>query len=445
MLSSATQLPGVQVEKQSHLFLASGFLFRLGLVFETFEDVRPLGIQIADYFFFASLLLFFCVPKKRLLESTGSGVLLSGALILAGSILSLTSGSNLSDAAGMLARIFILFVLFAPLSVVHSASIRKNMIYLLAGIFANCVIVLLQASVFPGIVDVLTVNPTGSVSDWGQDVGRFAGLAGHPNILGLSVALGVLIGIGMLLSEREGYVRWVLIFEVAVCTLAAILSGSRTFFVSLVSGLIALALVQKLNRRLIMNCLVAIFVLWGSVSYFAPEMLSQYGNRLSATEANDTENYGRLLTAAAAVAEISQKPIAGWGVEHFGEAGMTFFAEDNGFLGAHVSFLQYWYAVGVLGALGFLTLYVIPIMRMLRALKRKRSADSANALRLGLSVYASLFVGANLHPILFNRFLFVPLFIFGGFAAHAFGPKKAKTKVRRSAVQLPAPKLQVTS
>jgi O-antigen ligase len=437
----------VSPEKQSYFFVVSGFLFRLGLVFETFEDVRPLGIQIADYFFFASLLLFLCVQKQRLWKSTGSGVLLSAALILCGGVLSLTSGSGLADAAGPLVRVFILFALFAPLAVAHSANIRENMLYLLGGIFANCLIVLLQAWVFPGIVDILTVNPTGSVTDWAEDVGRFAGLAGHPNILGLSAALGVLIGIGILLSERKGYVRGALILEVSVCSLAAILSGSRTFLVSVVSGLLALALVQRLNRKLIVHSLVTILIVWGCINYLAPELLSQYAGRLTATNATDTENYGRLLTAAAAVAEISQKPIAGWGVERFGQAGMTFLAEDKDFLGAHVSFLQYWYAVGVLGALGFLALFFVPVRRMWQALKRKPSGDSANALRLGLSVYASLFVGANLHPLLFNRFLFMPLFVFAGFAAHVLGPRKAKAKERagRSLAPLPASKLQVTS
>lgn len=432
--------------RQSLLFLSSAFMFRMGLALETFEAVRPFGILAADYFFFLSLMLFlFCRPRQ-LLKSTHLGILTASALVLCGGVLSLVgNGSQLGGAVGPLTRMFILFGLFAPLAAVHSSNIRQNMTFLICGVLINCVVATLTAWVSPRIADVLAINPE-TPTDIGQAIGRFAGLAGHSNILGLSAALAVLIGIGLFISERNTYARLGLLFQILVCTVAALLSGSRTFFVSLVPGLIVLGLVQKLRFKLIVRVLVALVVVWGGINYLAPEEVSQYTGRLgSATSADDNENYGRLLTAGTAMVEISQKPIIGWGVDHFGEAGLTFVPWDNDIVPTHDSFLQYWYAAGLLGAIGFLALFAIPAKRMLQDLKRNSSGDLANALRVGLGVYVLLFIASNLHPILFSRFLFVPLFMFSGLAARIAGPIKAGKAARGVAIHLPAGNIQATS
>jgi O-antigen ligase len=434
------------IDERSLLFLSSAFMFRTGLALETFEAVRPFGILAADYFFFLSLVLFlFCRPRQ-LLKSTPSGILTASALVLFGGALSLLgNGFQLGGAAGPLARMFILFGLFAPLAAVHSRNIRQNMIFMAGGVLINCVIATLTAWVWPRIVDVLAINPE-TPTDIGQDIGRFAGLAGHSNILGLSAALAVLIGIGLFVSERNAFARLGLVFQILVCTVAALLSGSRTFFVSLIPGLIVLALVQKLHFKLIVRVLVALVVVWGGIHYLAPEEVSQYTGRLrSATSADDNENYGRLLTAGTAIVEISQKPIIGWGVDHFGEAGLTFVPWDNDIVPTHNSFLQYWYAAGLLGAIGFLALFAIPAKRMLQELKRSSSGDLANALRVGLGVYVLLFIASNLHPILFSRFLFVPLFMFGGLAPRTAGKIKAEKRARGASVHLATRDIPATS
>jgi O-antigen ligase len=367
-------------------------------------------------------------------------------MVLCGSFLSLLGSSNLSNAAGPLLRVIILFALFAPLAVAHSKNLRANMLFLMGGVSVNCVIAMLTAWISPGIADALAINPVVDPTETGQNIGRFAGLAGHPNILGLSAALAVLIGIGLLFSERKIYVAWGLLLQVVVCTVAALLSGSRTFFVSLIPGLIVLALAQRLRFKLIVRVLVAFVVVLGGINYLAPKEVSQYTGRLvSATRADDNENYGRLLTAGTALVEISQKPIMGWGLDRLGEAGLTFVPWDNDVVPTHNTFLQYWYAAGLFGAIGFLALFALPAKRMLQELKRSSSAYLANALRVGLGVYMLLFIASNLHPILFNRFLFVPLFMFGGLAAPAVGHLKAPVTARRAATHLPAQDIQATS
>jgi O-antigen ligase len=432
------------IEQQSLLFLASAFFFRMGLALVTFEVVRPLGILVADYFFLSSLLLLLCGRERRLLKSKGSGVLAAGGVILFGVLLSLVSGSIASIGAGPSIRIIALFGLFAPLAVVHSKNIRQNLFFLVGGVSMNCVIAILSAWVSPSIVNALAISP--KVDTYaGQDIGRFAGLAGHSNILGFSAALAILVAVGLLLSEMKPYAHWAIFLQILICTVGALLSGSRSFIVSLIPGLIVLMFWRTLNRRVVLRVCMGLFVLWAGIDFLDPGLVTDYTARLGATSGEDAENYGRLLTAGVALAEISQKPIAGWGVDRFGEAGMMFLPEDNDFAPAHVSFLHYWYAEGLLGAVGFLMLFILPVRRMLQILKTKPSDKLANALRLGLSVYLLLFIASNLHPILFNRFLYMPLFMFAGLTASVPGPIGLRKAVRQRITHLTKPNIQATT
>jgi O-antigen ligase len=416
-------------EQQSPLFLFSASVFRIGLALVTFEQVRPGGIMLSDYCFLLSLIL---IPKSRLFKSTGSGVLLAGSLILSGALLSLRSASSLADAAGSLAKLFVLFGMIAPLALSHSKDIRKNLSFLAAGIFVNCVITLVQAWIYPGIVDVLSINPP--QPDVGF-IGRYQGLTEFPVTLGLSAALGVLIGIGLFSMESNMLVRWGLAVLVLVCSVAALLSGSRTFLASLLPGLMVFALLQKKRRRGVVYAAAVLIILWGAVTYVAPAVVTQYSDRLESVGFVD---YGRLASAAQAILEISEKPILGWGVDHFDVGGVIVLPDTGEITGAHNTFLRYWYAAGLLGAVGFLTLFVRPAWRMLQILREKTSGQSTNAVPLILASYVFFFIVSNLGPYLYNRYLYVPLFVMAGLARHAPEPVKTRNIAREPIVGLPA-------
>jgi len=418
----------VQLDQQNIRFRYSAFAFQMGLVFVTFEEVRPFGVMLSDYCFFLSLLF---LPKSRLFKSTGSGVLLAVSLILCGAILSLHD-SSVTAAADSLARLLVLFGLIAPLALSHSKDIYKTLFFLLGGIFLNCVVTVLQASVFPGIVDSLSINPPQ------PDVafaGRFQGLTEFPVTLGLSAALGVLLGIGLFSIEKRPLVRWGLGIAIVVCSIAALLSGSRTFLASMLPGVIVFVILQKRRRRGVIYAIAMLTVLWSSVTYLAPGVVSQYSGRVDSVGLVD---YARLASAAQAAIEISEKPVLGWGVDHFDEGGVIVIPETGEIAGAHNTFLRYWYAAGLLGAAGFLTLFFVPARKMLLLLNRKVAARSGDAIRLILACYVFFFIVTNLGPYLYNRYIYVPLFVFGGFAAHKLDP----IKVRKVA---PATVLPVTA
>jgi O-antigen ligase len=412
-------------------------MFQIGLAFVSFEEVRPLGIMLSDYCFLLSLIF---IPKSRLLRSTGSGILLAGSLILLGALLSLHGTSSLADAAEPLARLFILFGLIAPLALSHSKDIWKNISFIVGGIFVNCVITLIQAWVFPGIVDVLSINPP--QPDLGFS-GRFQGLTEFPVTLGLSAALAVLLGIGLFSLARSRFVRWGLAALILVCSVAGLLSGSRTFLASLIPSIMVFALFQKQRHRSVVYAMAALIILGGTVGYLAPGVVSEYSDRFGTMGLVD---YGRLATSAQALMEISEKPILGWGVDHFlDEGGVLVLPVTGEVTSAHNTFLRYWYAAGLVGAIGFLALFAIPTRRMLRVLREKASDSSTGAVRLILASYLFFFIVSNLGPYFYNRYLYVPMFVFAGFAAHLLGPVKARKATRAPLVHLPATNTQATS
>jgi O-antigen ligase len=420
------------IEQQDLLFLFSAFMFRIGLALVTFEQIRPFfDIQVSDYCFFLSLLLFLSHPMLRLGKFKGSGVLLAGSLILLGSVLSLLNATSFSDAAGPLARIFVLFGLFAPLTLIHSKNIRENMLFLMGGIFVNSIVTILQGSVFPGIADVLSINPTRPDI---SEIGRFQGLTSHPNIIGLSAALAVMIGIGLLSFEGNRHIRGRLIVVVFVCTLAGFLSGSRAVFVALIPSLIVFLILQKQPRRAIVRGLVALGVLWGALTYIAPVVISQFSERLDSTGLDFYSDYGRLWSAVYTVEEISQRPIIGWGIDHLDDAGLTEVPGTGEIVGAHNTFLKYWHGAGLLGAVGFLAIFALPARRMLQVLKKRPSGTSSDALRLSLSCFLLLFIISNLGPFDYNRFLYIPLFAFAGFAVSVWSPVETRAIVRQRQV-----------
>jgi len=424
----------IEVEQGGLVFLSSAFVFRMGLASMTFDQIRPGGILVADYFFVLSFLLLMCGKDRRMLKSRGSGVLAAGAIILCGAAL---SGVNLATI-----QVIALFGLFAPLGLVHSRNMRENLIFLMGGVVISCTAAIVAAVAWPGIADVLTIDPKWPTSayEFGE---RYGGLAGHPMSLGLSAALAVLIGVGLLLSKENAPIRWVLLVQISLCVIGALLSGSRNFLASLVPALFVLAVWRPLSRRAVaaISCgVIFLIVSWIATNYVAPDLVGAYAERLSKTSADDNENSGRLLTAAIAVSEISQKPILGWGMDHFGEAGMMYLPQDGEYMSAHVNFLQYWYAMGILGAIGFALLFFLPVRRMLQILKRNPPNGLEELLKLGISVYLLLFIGSNVQPILLNRYFYMPLFLFAGLTMNMVISSRASLSVGRIAQRTPAPR-----
>jgi hypothetical protein len=418
---SATPKPLKGTKTQRDVWFAwSASLFRMGLAFVTFEQVRPGGIMVSDYCFLLSLLL---IPKSYLLKVKGSGILLAGSMISVGALLSLHGTGSWAEATASLGRLFLLFGLIAPLALAHSKDFRKNLFFLSVGIFVNCLVTLLQATIFPEIVDLLSINPP--ELDVGFS-GRYQGLTEFPVTLGLAGALAVLIGIGLFSDEKGRVLRWGLAILILVCSIGALLSGSRTFFGSLLPALLVLFSFRQGRRRNAIYALVAFGMLWVTVTYIAPGAVSRFSQRVDSVGLVD---YGRLASAAQAVVEISEKPLLGWGVDHFDEGGVIIIPETGEISGAHNTLLRYWYAAGLLGAMGYLALFVLPSRRVLRLLRGNPPGVLMQTMPLALALCVFFFIVSNLGPYLYNRYLYVPMFVLAGFAAQVPLPVKSKSSL----------------
>jgi O-antigen ligase len=424
----ASSLREPQSGERTFWMRLSASMFLMGLALVTFEEVRPFGVMASDYCFLLSILF---IPKRRLLQTRGSGVVFASALILIGAVLSLHEYSSLSDAATSFVRLFLLFGIIALLALAHSRNIFANLSFLAGGIFVNCLITLLQASIFPEIVDALSVNPP--QPDVGF-TGRYQGLTEFPVTLGLTAALAVLIGIGLFPLQKSRLVRWGLGLLILVSSIAALLSGSRTFFASLVPGVLVMVLLQKRQTRSFLYAGVAAIVLFLAVSYLVPSVVSRYSERVDTMGLVD---YNRIASSAQAVLEIAQKPLLGWGIDHFDEGGVIVVPETGELAGAHNTFLRYWYAAGLLGAIGFLLLFLIPARHTWRAWKASRRSPTRGAeiLPLILGSYVFFFIVSNLGPYLYNRYLYVPIFLLAGYGSMILESAEAH--------KVPAPRLGV--
>jgi O-antigen ligase len=243
-----------------------------------------------------------------------------------------------------------------------------------------------------------------------------------------------MIGIGLLSFEGNKHIRRPLIVVIFVCTLAGLLSGSRAVLVALIPSLILFLILEKQRRRAVLRGLVALSLLWGVLIYVAPTLISQFSERLDSTGSDFYSDYGRLWSAVYTVEEIAQKPIIGWGIDHLDDAGLTEVPGTGEIVGAHNTFLKYWHGAGLLGAVGFLAIFALPARRMLQLLRKRPSDSSSDALRLSLSCLLLLFIVSNLGPFDYNRFLYIPPFVFAGFAASVWFPVETPVILRRRRV-----------
>ncbi len=294
----------------------------------------------------------------------------------------------------------------------HSRSVRKNVIYLVFGIAVNSVITILQASLFPGIADALSINPTRPDI---SDSGRFQGLTSHPNIIGLSAALGLLLAVGALRAQKSSRIRVPLVSAGIACAMAALLSGSRTVFVCLIPSLLVL-MFQKKRRKAAIGALIGMALLWFGIDYVAPGLMAQLTQRIDSGGVQLDSDYGRLWSAFYAIVEISQKPFLGWGVDHMPSAGLVVVPFTGEEVGAHNTFLRFWNGAGLLGAIGFILLFALPAWRIRKLVKANLPSPWNEFMRLALATYLLLFIVSNLGPFDYNRFIYMPLFIFAGFA-----------------------------
>ncbi len=225
----------------------------------------------------------------------------------------------------------------------------------------------------------------------GAEGSRVAGLAFHPNQLGILSAIALPVACWFATRAR-GAPRLAYIAGAAVLLAAIIQSGSRAAFIAAILSLLYLALVQPPLRR----PLVLLAVLAGVATAILPTTegdttaLERFGSSSRSAQESDVT---RALLAEQALDDIVARPLIGTG----------FHAVD----GAHSIYLQLLQAGGVAALLAF-GIFVVGAVRVALRLSRHASLTAWRHLaRAFAASLGALLVGGTFTNYLTGRGLYI--------------------------------------
>jgi O-antigen ligase len=170
---------------------------------------------------------------------------------------------------------------------------------------------------------------------------------------------GLMVAVSRL-GERRLDAKDVLALLVPVAALVLILwTGSRGGLVAVLAGLSFLFLFARECRRRLKIFALTVFGCAVVIAYPLPEVASSYGlERIitSSAPAMDGKDAsaGRIEMWRQTLAKISQRPLAGWGIEQFAVSGPT---QTLGYKQPHNFILQLLFSTGLLGAISVVLIF----------------------------------------------------------------------------------------
>lgn len=293
-------------------------------------------------------------PERWYLAAAGYLTLIAGVLTAATArdpLASLTTGAQIAA-----------FLVLGPLAARHLVSTparRRTLVTgFLIGQTVSALVAGLQAAAPSDLVGELLF-------------GRAAGLAGHPNILGLMAVVAVLVVIGCFAVLP----RVVGLLLIAVNAAALLLSGSLTALIALIAGVIVYALVQQVSViRVVGGALVgaagvAVLSAWSTALGFVPPT-----ERVLQTT-GQTEKIGTFEQRARSVEYAWSRIRADWffGTGLDNASGGTF----DGATVTHSVLVRAWFQGGIALLLAFLLLYLVAARAVGRAVARGEGATGA--------------------------------------------------------------------
>jgi O-antigen ligase len=387
--------------------------FYFALLTLTFEQTRPYEVSIYDICFMVAIV--FALPlllTLRLPLPSRTSIIPGGFLILAGGAFSLLN-ADLSDPdlVSSAVKMLVTFGALPLLVALHGRHVKTAALFFAMGVALNCGVAVLEAAGI-GLREMLEINPVNEADFWG----RYRGLASHANLLGVSAALASMVLVSAFIAERQLWRRAILGGALLLCGVAAGLTGSRTALLAL--PLMGLLLVTQGAVRPVQLALAATILALsaGGVTLVLPEYAEQMIDRVLATGVETEGDYFRMESLQIAAAEIAEHPLVGWGVDKAGMAGYMYVRQAQKFLGTHNSPVQFWYAFGILGTAGWVLMFVNTLRRLWGA-RRQGDATARTFLDPYLGMVILLLIAGNLHPFIFVRLFYVPLYLAAAAAA----------------------------
>lgn len=231
---------------------------------------------------------------------------------------------------------------------------------------------------------------------------------GNASYLAVYLLMHIFIAIFYLVRERQAMIRWVYGVLIALQVVILYETATRGAILGLLGGLLLIALLNVKNResrivrKLSLGGILAIVVLVGGFLLIRQasfvknsSVLARFANISSA----ELKTEGRSFIWPMALQGIKEKPLLGWGQDNFNyifdeHYSPKMFGLEPWFDRAHNIFLDWAVAGGLLGLLGYLSLYVA----LLLAIWKKDLILS----HLERSIFTGLIAGYFFH----NLFVF---------------------------------------
>ncbi len=265
---------------------------------------------------------------------------------------------------------------------------------------------------------------------------RAVGLTSQPNLAGVTFALGLIFGVGIVLEY--GFRRyWYIAACAGLCGIAVILAGSLTGMSGVVAGLIVLIFARGFELRRVVPVIVAVALIYilalvalgGAASKLNP--VARFQATTTAGSGSDTVSV-RIDTLKNAWTGVQDSPFLGHGLDQISLS--VYYDPYLGvFYEPHNIVVFYWYAGGIFMVFGGAIMMGSSFNRLLRG-RRSRGPDWDPMKDTVLAACVGVLVFSMGGPELIDRWLWLPFLL-----AFCFrDPIPAATGAPAAALETPA-------
>lgn len=262
------------------------------------------------------------------------------------------------------------------------------------------------------------------------DTLRIAGTLGNSSYLGVYALLhmyiaGFLTAGFLQIKKISHYPFQFSLYVIAILFNAVVLfnTGTRGSFVGLVAGMFVLALIlsfdkqHKIYRKVGLGVLIVVLVVVGFLGTFKnsnfvknSDLLARFSSLITLDVKNilQTQGQARTLLWGMAWEGVKEKPILGWGQDNFGYVFAKYYdpkmyGQEQWFDRTHNVLFDWLIAGGVLGLLGYLSLFVAALLMLWRKPKNNSDKEEQGAWSFAeKATMTALFVAYFMH----NLFVF---------------------------------------
>ena len=424
--------------KREDLFVVTsrGFLY-VGMFFLPLLRFKVThGLNVSDALFLLGF-IFLVLARKPPPRAPRTPAWYVGAFmfLLAGMLASTQADAVPQSVVVVFNAIYVFFILQYLLrqQLGTTLHLQRAIGSFIAGVSLSAIVAILQVTLH------VFLPKAGSIAAGGGTIGgnaRAVGLSNQPNLAGVVFALGIIMGVGLLL--QVGWRRhWYLTVCVFVTAMALLLAASVSGMGTVIVGLVVLFIARGVPLKTVVSVVLAL-----AAAYVLVFGVIDRGSKLDpitriekTTNANAGSGGGtlqlRIDTVTKAWGEVLQKPIAGHGLDqktlavYFDKSLYVYYPPHN-------LIALYWYGGGIFMLVGLIIMVGSSFNRLLYGrLRAGRNWDPMRDVVLAACVGALFF--AMQGPELVDRWFWMPFLLALTFRDYAPPPAPA-----HDAIGLPA-------